>query len=432
MDKVNIASARVVGLQQSLHLSDYQYTVALTVTYIPYILSGFPSALVLKYVGPDILLPAMVTLWGVAAACQGLVNGYSGLLACRFFLGLFEGGVVPSITLYLSFFYPRMVLQKRITSLYVVTVFSAPFMIMLGAAISQMNGTGGKPGWAWMFIIEGLFTICFGVISFFLLPPSPGKARFLTERERSYVVSVLKQAGSVSEDDVNDNFSWTEVIRAAKSPHVWLLVITAFLGGTILSGLVFFQPSIIVSLGYTGFQAQLMSAPPLLVTVVFSITAAVIADHYRCRGYTFILFAFLEMIGATIFYANKSRHVRYGSLFFWSAGVFGSMPAAMTWLANNVAPHARRASALAAFSITTELGGILATWLLGYISPAPDYKAAMITFTAMSVISVILAVVNLVYLTRQNSLKAVRRRYMKKEDEPDSLGDRSAWFIYSL
>ena len=46
-----------------------------------------------------------------------------------------------------------------------------------------------------------------------------------------YVISTLKHAGSVSEDDDKDSFSWTEVVRAAKSLHVWLLVVVFFLGG---------------------------------------------------------------------------------------------------------------------------------------------------------------------------------------------------------
>ena len=58
------------------------------------------------------MLPTMVTLWGVASASQGncychleigdllivirgFVHNYSGLLACRFFLGLMEGSNIP-------------------------------------------------------------------------------------------------------------------------------------------------------------------------------------------------------------------------------------------------------------------------------------------------------------------------------------------------
>lgn len=33
--------------------------------------------------------------FGIVSVCQGLVQNYSGLLACRFFLGLFETGMFP-------------------------------------------------------------------------------------------------------------------------------------------------------------------------------------------------------------------------------------------------------------------------------------------------------------------------------------------------
>ena len=48
--------------------------------------------LVMKKLGPNVTLPAMVTLWGMVTACQGAVKSYAGLLVCRFFLGVLEGG----------------------------------------------------------------------------------------------------------------------------------------------------------------------------------------------------------------------------------------------------------------------------------------------------------------------------------------------------
>lgn len=104
----------------------------------------------------------------------------------------------------------------------------------------------------------------------------------------------------------------------------------------------------------------------------------------------------------------------------------------ITWLTNNSAPHARRATSVAIAATMAELGGILATWLLGFLSPGPNYTSATITFIAMSVCMVVLSTVNLAYLWRQNSLKAMRRQKVRKEDEPEGLGDRSAWFSYSL
>jgi len=374
----------------------------------------------------------MVTLWGVASATQGLVHNYSGLLACRFFLGLMEGGLFPGIVLYLSFFYPRNRLQIRIAVFFASSSLSGAFSGLLAAAIDQLDGKGGKPGWAWIFILEGIFSFVFGVISFFLLPRSPETARFLTKNERAYVISTLKHAGSVSKDDDQDSFSWTEVFRTAKSLHVWLLVVIFFFSGSIVLGLAYFEPTIVAGLGYAGNQAQLMSVPPFAVAFVLSFISAILSDRYQCRGYTTIFFSLLQVIGFTMFYASTSNHVRYGSLFLSIPGAYCAAPASITWVANNSAPHIRRATAVAVSFIVTQLAGLLATWLLGSLSPAPNYTSATITFIAMSIGMVVFATANLAYLWRQNRLKAERRQRIRKEDEPEGLGDRSAWFIYSL
>ena len=186
------------------------------------------------------------------------------------------------------------------------------------------------------------------------------------------------------------------------------------------------------------------------VTKQVSIISAIVSDRYQCRGYTVIFFSVMQVIGFSMFYgmwissgkgtylttahylASTSSHIRYISLFFSVTGAFCTVPAQNAWLTNNSAPHARRATAVAVAFIIAELGGILSTWLLGSLSPPPNYTSATITFIVMSVCMVLLTTGNIVYLSRQNRLKAERRQRTKKEDEPAGLGDRSAWFIHSL
>ncbi|KAF8844459.1 MFS general substrate transporter [Paxillus ammoniavirescens] len=432
LDRSNISNARVAGMQTALNMSNYEYSVALTVTYVPYIAAEFPSNLLLKYVGPDLMLPAMITAWGIVSTLQGVVHNYSGLLACRFFLGLMEGGLFPGLVLYLSFFYPRERLQIRIATFFASASLSGAFSGLLAAAIDEINGKGSKPGWAWILILEGISTFLFGVISFFFLPRSPEKARFFTQKERSYVMSKLRHDGAVSQDDKMDGFSWIEVVRSAKSVHVWLLAIVLFFNGTTLYGLAYFEPSIVAGLGYTGNKAQLMSVPPFAVAYVSSMISAFVSDRYHCRGYTSIFFSVSGVIGFSMFYASKSNHIRYGSLFFSISGAYCTAPALTTWMANNSAPHVRRATSVAIAFIMSNAGGILATWLLGSLSPAPDYTKATITFIIMSVGMAVFSALNLAYLWRENRLKAEKRKKMAKEEEPVGLGDRSAWFVYNL
>lgn len=178
--------------------------------------------------------------------------------------------------------------------------------------------------------------------------------------------------------------------------------------------------------------------------------SAIVSDHYQCRGYTVIFFSLLKIAGFVMFYGmskpfmrerylsdeliysvSKSSHIRYASLFFSVTGTTCVAPALIAWLTNS-APHTRRATAVAVTSIMSELGGISATWLLGSLSPGPNYTLATITFIVMSIATVLFAAANLAYLGRENRLKAEKRQSMKKEDEPENLGDSSAWFVYNL
>ncbi len=60
---------------------------------------------------------------------------------------------------------------------------------LLAAAISNMDGVGGKPGWAWIFILEGIFTVLCAIASFWILADFPDSAKFLTETERKIYCS---------------------------------------------------------------------------------------------------------------------------------------------------------------------------------------------------------------------------------------------------
>lgn len=100
-----------------------------------------------------------------------------------------------------------------------------------------MDGIGHRPGWAWIFILEGLFTFLFGILSYFILPRSPAHARFLTQEEKSFIDRVLRVDGAIGGSEEADAFRWREVKRAFLLPQVWMAGIVLFLSATILYGM---------------------------------------------------------------------------------------------------------------------------------------------------------------------------------------------------
>ena len=55
-----------------------------------------------------------------------------------------------------------------------------------------MDGVGGKPAWAWIFILEGLLTFVAGAVSPWMISDLPEDATFLTEKERTVVIRRLQ------------------------------------------------------------------------------------------------------------------------------------------------------------------------------------------------------------------------------------------------
>ncbi|KAH9917680.1 MFS general substrate transporter [Epithele typhae] len=405
LDRGNIGNANIAGLAHDLKITPAQYSIALTVTLIPYSFFNFVTNLLMKITGPRRLLPTLAVLWGLTTP-PGVVSTYGGLLACRFFIGTFEGGLLPGISLYLASFYPRAKLQLRASILFSATSFASAFSGLLAAAIIKMDGVGGRPGWAWLFILEGCFTVLFGLASYFLLPNSPISVPLLTEAEKAYVVRTLHKDGIILVHEEDKRYTFAEIRRTFTRPHVLLVAAAAFFNGATVGALGYFLPLIIVGLGWSGSKAQLMSVPPFAAAAALSVLSSYLSDHFRQRGLTMIFFALMATAGFAVFLASFDNTVRYGSLFLVVPGGFGIGPPLGTWVANNAAPLARRATAIA-FTVTmTNLGALLVVWLFGTLSPAPRYESATAAMLAFQLATALCAACNLGWLARENRRRA--------------------------
>lgn len=79
--------------------------------------------------------------------------------------GVLEGGFIPDVILYLSYFYKSKELPVRLSffwGAYAVTFIISAF---LAFGILRLRGVNGLTGWQWLFALEGALTALIGVIS---------------------------------------------------------------------------------------------------------------------------------------------------------------------------------------------------------------------------------------------------------------------------
>ncbi|KAK7056659.1 hypothetical protein VNI00_002376 [Paramarasmius palmivorus] len=440
LDRANIGNARVAGLQKALQMTDHQYQVAVTVLYVPYICAELPANLLLRKIGPRVMMPVLLTVWGILVTMQGVVSNYAGLVVLRALLGLVEGPMFPGIVLYLSGFYTRRELSMRVAVFFSSASLSGAFSGLLAAAIVNMDGVGGKPGWAWIFLLEGLFSIVIGVIGFFVTPSTPRDVKFfLTDQDKDIIERrLIADRPSVVP---HDHFSFKEVYRSLKSPHVIMLFVIFYMLGTTLYGLALFLPSIVNQLGFTPNQSQLLSVGPFAAGFMVTMVSAYWSDKKQARAIPSALISMIAVAGYALYLKAGTKFMAYGSLYMTVPGVYGCAPALVAWMANNSEPHYRRASSVAFAFIATNAGGITSTWLFP-TKEGPKFVKTTILNLVFSAGIVVLVGVNALYLSRQNKMKKERRTEIlapyATAKEPDggekawlSLGDRHPDFRYT-
>jgi MFS family permease len=450
MLRVNIANANIFGLSKELDLlHDNRYNIALVIFFVPYILFEIPSNVLLKKFSPNVWLSGCMFMFGLVTICQGLVHSYRGLLATRFFLGLFETGMFPGCqySFHLVFiqtlsnslpgfyligmWYRRHESQRRYSFFFSSTTLAGAFGGLLASAIGKMDGMRGYQGWRWIFILEGVLTCIVSFFFFFLIPAFPEDAKWLTPEERAYVKARLQadQGKSAAERKIK----MKDVGRVFKDFKV-------IVGGFMYFGLIvpaygyaYFSPGIIQGYGYSRIQTQLHSVPPWAAAFAFAMIIAYASDKTRHRFAFTIIPILVSIAGFAILLAvHNHRQVQYAALFLVTMGTYSAMPVVVCWFNMNLGGHHRRSVGTAWQVGFGNIGGIIAVFAF-LQKDAPKYVtgyAICIGFICMSAVSCCIYLVACAVQNR-NRNKSVRDVSLT-EYEKTELGDMSPDYRYQL
>lgn len=154
IDRSNIGNARIDGLTEDLDMgTGTLFNIALLVFYVPYILVDVPSNWIIKRVKAGIYLPTLILCWGLVCTFMGFTKSFGGLVACRLLLGLFEGGILGGVIVYLAMFYRRHQMLVRCGLFYSAAPLSGAFGGLLASALGQIEH-GGYNRWPWIFFSE--------------------------------------------------------------------------------------------------------------------------------------------------------------------------------------------------------------------------------------------------------------------------------------
>ncbi|CAG8949625.1 hypothetical protein HYFRA_00007859 [Hymenoscyphus fraxineus] len=346
LDRGNIGNANIAGLSKDLHISGPEYQWLLTIFYIAYIFFEW-FALMWKIFPPHIWATLCVVGWGLASTLQAAAYSWSGMMAARFFLGFFEAGYGPGIPYLLSFFYLRHEIGFRIGLFLSAAPLATCFAGALAYGITS-DKTPAIENWRILFIVEGLPCFLAAALTFFFLPDSPEKARFLTEEEKGAArARAVRQVGTGGHE----------------SEMSYLLALMYFSCNVSFSSLPVFLPTIIKAMGYTAINSQGLTAPPYFVAFILVILTTRISDRTQQRGITIFILSLIAFTGYAMLASSKIVAVRYTGVFLAAAGVFPSIGNILPWVLNNQGSDTRRGMGIAILNFIGQCGPLLGTRL---------------------------------------------------------------------
>ncbi|KAK0613983.1 major facilitator superfamily domain-containing protein [Immersiella caudata] len=373
LDRGNIGNAKIEGLQEDLNMTPDQYNWCLTVFFFTYAAFEVPSNLLLKKLRPSRWLPTIMVAWGLVMTLMGIVQGYSGLLAARIFLGVTEAGLFPGVAYYLTMWYTRGELQLRQAMFFSAASIAGAFSGLLAFAIAKMDGTAGLEGWRWIFILEGIATVLMALAAYFLLYDFPETAGFLTEEEREFVVFRLKYQGLADVTDGGrtegqgqmvaeaDEFRWLYVRQAFWDWQIWVNIFVYWGIVCPLYGISLFLPTIIRELGYQASTAQLMTVPIYVTAAILAVIVAYISDRVGKRSPFIIGLLFVMIVGFSMCISTTNPKVVYAGVFIAACAIYPAFPGVISWLSNNLAGSYKRSAGMAIQIGIGNLGGAMAS-----------------------------------------------------------------------
>ncbi|MCJ1230111.1 hypothetical protein MMC12_006782 [Toensbergia leucococca] len=217
---------------EDLHLTTNDYNLGMTL-YFHFKLT-IHSQLISKRIGPDNWIPIQMCLWSIVTSCQSRITGRSTFYLTRALLGMCEGGFVPDVILYLTYFYKSSELPLRLSFFYGAYILTSIVSAFMAFGILHLAGVYGMAGWQWLFAIEGAITALIGIISYFYLPPSPtqtasffrGKNGWFSEREEIIMVNrILRDDPSKGDMHNREAVGFTLLWKALTDYDMWPIYI---------------------------------------------------------------------------------------------------------------------------------------------------------------------------------------------------------------
>lgn len=383
LDKSLINYAAVMGMTKNLHGT--QFNNLATILYVSYIVCEPISAYLFQILPPAKFFSICVIFWGIVVVMHIFCTHYASLMVIRMLLGCFEACVAPGCILITGMWWNRKQQLRRMGVWSIQAGTSTIIGGLLSFAFQNVHTENVKflASWQIFFLVMGLLTIIFGIVMFIMLPDTPMKATFLTNREKLIVLENIRTNQTGTE---NKTFKRNQIWELFfKDKHTWPMILLTIMSMIPTGAIGTFSVTMISSFGFTNKQLALAQMPVGASTILCILGSTYLSAYFNGKFRTFIFISLLipAIIGYIVMLSTANRIGNLLSVYLINSGTC-VITMIYSWNSANTAGHTKRLARNCITMIAFAIGALIGPQLFPPSDKVNRYRTAKIVLLVLT------------------------------------------------
>jgi len=374
IDRTNIAMA-IPAMRSELGISAAAIGFATGTFFWGYLVLQIPAGRLAAVWSAKWVIFGLLMFWSLVSCSTAFVRTENELIANRFILGLFEGGVLTCTIVLISKWFTRAE-RARANTLFLVSI---PLASVIANPISGL--VLANFGWQTMFIVEAVPGLVWALVWVWAISEEPRSADWLDPAEKTALIAGLDNE-KIAPSAVKGHW-----IATIWHPAVLLLATYNFAALMAEWGVTFWLPTVLKETGLSITTVGFLSMVPYAAGALMMLLVAISSDRLQERKWHMI--AATALSGVFLLLAQLAgERATLGILifltlaiaaFFGRFGPFWSLP-------TEVLPPAVAGVGIGLVNGAGNLGGTVGPYFFGFIRDWTGSFALALTAAGISLV----------------------------------------------
>ncbi|KAF2024942.1 MFS general substrate transporter [Setomelanomma holmii] len=390
LDRGNLSNALADNLLKDLNLTSDDYNNGTTIQLLCFLTAEFPVQFLTKRYGFKYILPTMMLAWGTASWGQAWMHDRTSFYLGRAAIGLCEGGFIPGVILFATYFYKSKELSIRLAAFWSTFNVACVISALLAAGILEIRGIGGKPGCGW----------------------------YTKREEVIMVLTALKEPATFkdSREAWSDSSMW----------DLYFIGLIAYIPASPVQG---YLTLTLKRLDSTTFNSNMLTVPSAVLQIITMLALAYFSDYFNERTFRCIFSEFwiMPLIIALLTLPDGGREWGRFSLITLVSGYLYFHPLVSSWISENTFDVKKRAITAASYNVIAQIGSLISSQIYRKYD-GPYYKQGNSVLVAICALSLVTFLVQRQVLMTSEEEALYQADVISREEE----GNKRLDFRFAL